>query len=84
MRHDVIQEILDMKKAAGPDSFLTTHFSKKGNCILWASEYDSVTDDGGNAIGRWQLSPAEIEWLKSTGEMTMPKPGYHPAPEVER
>lgn len=53
-----VREICEAKSGVGEDAFLYLHDS--GDCILWASKADSENDDGSKAVGRWQLTDAEV------------------------
>lgn len=54
--------IYEAKLGAGEGAFLYLHDS--GDCILWASKTDSENDDGRKAIGRWQLTDAEVREVR--------------------
>jgi hypothetical protein len=54
-------KIFGEKIIAGPDAYLWAHDS--GDVILWASEAESIEDDGRNAIGRWKVDRETINGL---------------------
>ncbi len=60
-----IQSIIDAKSAAGSAAYLWLHDS--GDCILWPTEDASEGDDGSKAIGRWQVTTAQIAELITLG-----------------
>ena len=64
---DQSDDILEAKKAAGPDAFLWLHDS--GDCILWPSEDVSDGDDGSEAIGRWRVDEPTRIALLGSGEI---------------
>ena len=60
-----IEAIIEAVKEAGETAYLWLQ-DDAGDCILWASEEESVNDNGANAIGRWQLTPEEVAELNDS------------------